>query len=191
MDIKIEGVDEAIMRQALKQAFDGRIHILGEMAKAIEQSRGDISKNAPRIITMHIKQDKIREVIGTGGKVIRGIIESTGVKIDIDDSGAINIASTDSESAKKAIAMINSIVEEVEVGKVYTGKVKKIMDFGAFVEVTPGNDGLLHISEIAHERVKTVGDFLKEGDIIDVKVLDIDRQGKMRLSRKVLLTPPN
>lgn len=190
MDIKIEGVDEAIMRTALKQAYEGRVHILGEMAKAISAPRADLSKNAPRIITMHIKQDKIREVIGTGGKVIRGIIESTGVKIDIDDSGQINIASNDSESAKKAIAMINSIVEEVEVGKVYTGKVRKIMDFGAFVEVTPGNDGLLHISEIAHERVQKVTDFLKEGDIIDVKVLDIDRQGKMRLSRRVLLNPP-
>src|SRR5690606_24100782 len=120
-------------------------------------------------------------------KVIRGIVESTGVKIDIDDSGQINIASMDAAAAQKAIDIINSIVEEVEVGKIYTGKVKKIMDFGAFVEVTPGNDGLLHISEIAHERIKNVTDVLKEGDVIDVKVLDIDRQGKMRLSRKVLL----
>ena len=190
MDIKIEGVDEAIMRQALKQAFDGRVHILGEMAKAISAPRGDLSKNAPRIITMHIKQDKIRDVIGTGGKIIRGIIESTGVKIDIDDSGTINIASNDSASAKKAMDMISSIVEEVQVGKIYTGKVKKIMDFGAFVEVTPGNDGLLHISEISHERIKNVTDVLKEGDVIDVKVLDVDRQGKMRLSRKVLLDAP-
>ncbi len=187
MDIKIEGVNEAIMRQALKQAYDGRIHILGEMAKAIQQPREDISKNAPRILTMTVKQDKIREVIGTGGKVIRGIIESTGCKIDINDDGVINIASVDLTAARKAIAMIESIVEEVIVGKVYTGKVKKIMDFGAFVEVTPGNDGLLHISEISHERIKMVTDVLKEGDVIDVKVLDIDRQGKMRLSRKVLL----
>ncbi|MGZ3692885.1 MAG: polyribonucleotide nucleotidyltransferase [Bdellovibrionota bacterium] len=188
MDIKIEGVDENIMRTALKQAFDGRIHILGEMAKAINTPRSDINKNAPRIITMTIKQDKIREVIGSGGKVIRGIIESTGAKIDINDDGVINIASSDLEAARKAVAMIESIVEEVEIGKVYTGKVRKIMDFGAFVEVTPGNDGLLHISEISNERVMKVTDVLKEGDVIDVKVLDIDRQGKMRLSRKVLLT---
>ncbi|MGE3263368.1 MAG: polyribonucleotide nucleotidyltransferase [Bacteriovoracia bacterium] len=190
MDIKIEGVDENIMRTALKQAFDGRIHILGEMAKAINTPRSDINKNAPRIITMTIKQDKIREVIGSGGKVIRGIIESTGAKIDINDDGVINIASSDLEAARKAVAMIESIVEEVEIGKVYTGKVRKIMDFGAFVEVTPGNDGLLHISEISNERVMKVTDVLKEGDVIDVKVLDIDRQGKMRLSRKVLLGAP-
>lgn len=190
MDIKIEGVNEAIMRQALKQAYDGRIHILGEMAKAITAPRADISKNAPRILTMTVKQDKIRDVIGSGGKVIRGIIESTGCKIDINDDGVINIASSDLEAARKAISIIESIVEEVQVGKVYTGKVKKIMDFGAFVEVTPGNEGLLHISEIAHERLRTVTDVLKEGDIVDVKVLDVDRQGKMRLSRKVLLDQP-
>jgi polyribonucleotide nucleotidyltransferase len=190
MDIKIEGVNEAIMRQALKQAYDGRIHILGEMAKAITAPRADISKNAPRILTMTVKQDKIRDVIGSGGKVIRGIIETTGCKIDINDDGVINIASADLEAARKAIAIIESIVEEVQVGKVYTGKVKKIMDFGAFVEVTPGNEGLLHISEIAHERLRTVGEVLKEGDIVDVKVLDVDRQGKMRLSRKVLLDAP-
>ncbi len=190
MDIKIEGVDEAIMRTALKQAFDGRVHILGEMAKAITAPRGDISANAPRILTMTIKQDKIREVIGSGGKVIRGIIESTGAKIDINDDGVIHISSVDLEAARKAIAIIESIVEEVQVGKVYTGKVKKIMDFGAFVEVTPGNEGLLHISEIAHERIQRVTDVLKEGDVIDVKVLDVDRQGKMRLSRKVLLDSP-
>lgn len=190
MDIKIEGVNEAIMRQALKQAHDGRIHILGEMAKAITQSRSDISPKAPRILTMTVKQDKIRDVIGSGGKVIRGIIESTGCKIDINDDGLINIASSDLDAARKAMSIIESIVEEVQVGKVYTGKVKKIMDFGAFVEVTPGNDGLLHISEIAHERLRQVTDVLKEGDVIDVKVLDVDRQGKMRLSRKVLLDAP-
>jgi polyribonucleotide nucleotidyltransferase len=187
MDIKIEGVDEAIMRTALKQAYEGRVHILGEMAKAITAPRPDISANAPRILTMTIKQDKIREVIGSGGKVIRGIIESTGAKIDINDDGVIHIASVDLEAARKAIAIIESIVEEVQVGKIYTGKVKKIMDFGAFVEVTPGNDGLLHISEISHERIQRVTDVLKEGDVIDVKVLDVDRQGKMRLSRRVLL----
>ncbi len=191
MDIKIEGVNEQIMKTALAQAFEGRMHILGEMAKAISQPRAELSKNAPRIVTIKVKPDKVREVIGSGGKVIRGIIESTGVKIDIEDDGTVNIASVDGESAKKAIQMIEAIVAEVEVGKIYTGKVKKIMDFGAFVEVTPGNDGLLHISEIAHERVKNVTDFLKEGDIIDVKVLDVDRQGKMRLSRKVLLDQPN
>jgi len=190
MDIKIEGVNEAIMRQALKQAYDGRIHILGEMAGAITQARAELSPNAPRILTMTVKQDKIRDVIGSGGKVIRGIIESTGCKIDINDDGIINIASSDLEAARKAMSIIESIVEEVQVGKVYTGKVKKIMDFGAFVEVTPGNDGLLHISEIAHERIRNVTDVLNEGDVIDVKVLDVDRQGKMRLSRKVLLDAP-
>ncbi len=190
MDIKIEGVDEQIMRTALQQATEGRMHILGEMAKAITQPKAELNKTAPRIVTIKVKPDKVREVIGSGGKVIRGIIEATGAKIDIEDDGTINIASADGESAKKAIAMIESIVAEVEIGKVYTGKVRNIMDFGAFVEVTPGNDGLLHISEIAHERVKAVTDHLKEGDVIDVKVLDIDRQGKMRLSRKVLLDLP-
>jgi polyribonucleotide nucleotidyltransferase len=190
MDIKIEGVNESIMRTALQQAFEGRQHILGEMAKAITTPKPEMSKWAPRITTIKIPIDKIREVIGSGGKVIKDIVAKSGAKVDINDDGVIHIASSDLEAARKAIAIIESIVEEVQVGKVYTGKVKKIMDFGAFVEVTPGNDGLLHISEITHERLRSVTDVLKEGDVIDVKVLDIDRQGKMRLSRKVLLDPP-
>lgn len=187
MDIKIDSVSFAVMEQALSQAKDGRIHILNEMEKVIKVPRGQISEFAPRIETIKIHPDKIREVIGAGGKVIRGITEQTGVKIEIEDDGTIHIASADPQATKKAIAIINDICAEAEVGKTYKGKVMKIADFGAFVEILPNTQGLLHISEIAHERIRSVSDVLKEGEEIDVKVLDVDRAGRIKLSRKALL----
>lgn len=187
MDIKIDSVSFAVMEQALAQAKDGRIHILNEMEKVIKSARGSISEFAPRIETIKIKPDKIREVIGAGGKVIRGITEATGVKIEIQDDGTINIASADPEATKAAIKMINEIIAEAEVGKAYKGRVVKIAEFGAFVEILPNTQGLLHISEIANERIRSVTDVLKEGDMIDVKVLEVDRAGRIKLSRKALL----
>ncbi|OFZ18169.1 MAG: polyribonucleotide nucleotidyltransferase [Bdellovibrionales bacterium GWB1_55_8] len=190
MDIKIEGVDEKIMKTALQQAREGRLHILGEMAKAIEAPRTEMSKFAPRITTITVPVDKIREVIGSGGKVVREIVAQTGCKIDINDDGKIHIASSDGVAAQKAIDIIKGIVAEVEVGKTYKGIVKKIVEFGAFVGVLPTTDGLLHISEIAYERVNNVTDYMKEGDEIEVKVLEVDKAGKIRLSRKALLPIP-
>ncbi len=187
MDIKIDSVSFDVMEQALAQAKEGRIHILNEMEKVIKVARGQISEFAPRIETIKIKQDKIREVIGSGGKVIRGITEATGVKIEIEDDGTIHVASADPEATKRAIAMINDICAEAEVGKTYKGRVVKIAEFGAFVEILPNAQGLLHISEIAHERVRQVTDVLKEGEIIDVKVLEVDRAGRIKLSRKALM----
>jgi len=187
MDIKIEGVTFEIMKTALYQAREGRLHILGEMTKAIRTPNAEVSLYAPRIQTIHIKPDKVRELIGPGGKMIKSIIEATGVKIDIEDDGKVNIASSDMVSTQKAIDMIMSVVAEAEVGRTYQGKVKKIVDFGAFVEILPGTDGLLHISEISHDRIRNVADVLKEGDTIEVKVLDVDRAGKIKLSRKALL----
>lgn len=184
MDIKIAGITTEIMKEALEQARTGRFYILDKMLEAIQEPRTTLSLHAPRIITMKVKPDKVREVIGSGGKVIRGIIEKTGVKIDIEDSGLISIASVDGEAAKLAIDMINMIIEEPEIGKIYLGKVKKITDFGAFVEILPNKDGLVHISQLAHHRVNNVEDEVSEGDEIMVKVLEIDRQGKIRLSRK-------
>jgi polyribonucleotide nucleotidyltransferase len=187
MDLKIGGVSRGILETALEQARKGRMHILGKMAEAMPAVRDDLSPHAPRIYTMQIKPDKIREVIGSGGKVIRGIVEQTGCKIDIDDSGTINIASADSASAQKAIEIINGIVAEAEVGKTYMGKVVRIADFGAFVEILPGTDGLLHISQISDKRVAKVTDEINMGDEILVKVIEIDGQGRVRLSRKELL----
>jgi polyribonucleotide nucleotidyltransferase len=190
MDIKIEGIDESIMKTALTQAREGRIHILGEMAKAISTPNTEMSKFAPRITSINVPVDKIREVIGSGGKVVKDIIAQTGCKIDINDDGRINIASNDGVAAQKAIDMIKNIIAEVDVGATYKGLVKKIVDFGAFIGIMPNQDGLLHISEIAHERVNSVTDFLKEGDEIEVKVIEVDKSGKIRLSRKALLPPP-
>ena len=190
MDIKIGGITPALMHQALEQAKAGRLHILGCMQKALEAPRGNMSAFAPRIFTMKVKQDKIREVIGPGGKTIRGIQQDCGVKINIEDTGVVTIASVDSASLEKAKEMVNRIVEEVEVGKTYLGTVRKIMDFGAFVEVLPGTDGLVHISQLAHHRVKSVSDEVSEGDQILVKVLEVDRQGKIRLSRKETMPAP-
>ena len=191
MDIKIDSISFEVMEQALRQAKDGRLHILGEMEKVVSRPRGEISPYAPRIETIKIKPEKVREVIGAGGKVIKGIIEETGVKIDIEDDGTIHIASTDPTRTKRAIEIINSICAEAEVGRVYSGKVVKITDFGAFVEVMPNTQGLLHISEISHERIRQVTDVLKEGDVVDVKVLDIDRAGRIKLSRKAVLDARN
>ncbi len=190
MDIKIGGIDAALMREALAQAKAGRLHILGCMAQALTAPRTKLSAFAPRIFPMKIKQDKIRDVIGPGGKMIRSIIAETGVKINVEDTGDVTIASSDEASAQKAIDMIKRLTEEVEVGKIYLGTVRKIMDFGAFVEVLPGTDGLVHISQLAHHRVKAVTDEVKEGDQIQVKVLEIDKQGKIRLSRKEAMPAP-
>ena len=190
MDIKIGGIDAALMREALAQAKAGRLHILGCMAQALTAPRAKLSAFAPRIFPMKIKQDKIRDVIGPGGKMIRSIIAETGVKINVEDTGDVTIASSDEASAQKAIDMIKRLTEEVEIGKIYQGTVRKIMDFGAFVEVLPGTDGLVHISQLAHHRVKAVTDEVKEGDQIMVKVLEIDKQGKIRLSRKEAMPAP-
>jgi len=187
LDMKIEGITIETMRTALQQAKDGRLHILGKMLETIATPRNTLNPFAPRIITMQINPDKIKDVIGSGGKVIRSIVEQTGAKIDIEDDGTINIASSDEAAANKAKEIIRGIVQEAEVGKLYMGKVRKIMDFGAFVEIFPGTDGLLHISQISDKRIEKVTDELKEGDEVLVKVLEIDRQGKIRLSRKEAL----
>jgi polyribonucleotide nucleotidyltransferase len=187
MDMKIEGITIDVMRSALQQAKEGRLHILGKMLETLAAPRKNLNPYAPRIITMQINPDKIKDVIGTGGKVIRSIVEQTGAKIDIEDSGVINIASADEAAANKAKEIIKGIVQDAEVGKLYMGKVRKIMDFGAFVEIFPGTDGLLHISQISEHRLEKVTDELKEGDEVLVKVLEIDRQGKIRLSRKEAL----
>jgi polyribonucleotide nucleotidyltransferase len=187
MDIKIGGVTRAIMQQALEEARTARLHILGIMNQALPRPRGELSTYAPRIITLHIKPDRIRDLIGPGGKVIRGITEETGVKIDVEDDGTVYVASADGESMQKAIDKIRAITAEAEVGKIYRGTVRKIVDFGAFVEIFPGTDGLVHISQLANERVRKVSDVLKEGDVIDVKVLEVDKSGKIRLSRKEAL----
>ncbi len=187
MDIKIDSISFEVMETALRQAKEGRNHILGEMEKVMKVPRGQISEYAPRIETIKIKADKVREVIGAGGKVIRDIIAQTGVKIDIEDNGTIHIASSNPDATQKAIAIINGICAEAEVGKAYKGKVVKITDFGAFVEILPNTQGLLHISEISLERVRNVTDVINEGETIDVQVLDIDRSGRIKLSRKSLL----
>ena len=163
------------------------MHILGIMNQTLSTSRADVSGHAPRIITIHVKPEKIREIIGPGGKVIRGIIEATGVKMDVEDDGSVTIASVDEAAAKKAIEMVQAIIAEAEIGKIYKGTVRKIVEFGAFVEIMPGTDGLVHISQLAPGRVNKVTDVLKEGDEVMVKVLEIDRQGKIRLSRKEAL----
>jgi polyribonucleotide nucleotidyltransferase len=187
MDIKVTGITSEIMAKALEQARAGRMHILAEMAKTLPNTRGNMSMFAPRIITIKIPVDKIRDVIGPGGKMIRSIIERTGVKIDVEDNGQVNVASADGESAAKAIGIIQELTATPELNKTYMGKVQRITDFGAFVEIMAGTDGLLHVSEIANHRVKDVRDELKEGQQILVKVINIDPTGKIRLSRKALL----
>jgi polyribonucleotide nucleotidyltransferase len=189
MDIKITGITSEVMRKALYQAREGRLHILNEMAKTLSEPRKAMSAFAPRIITIKIPVDKIRDVIGPGGKMIRSIIERTGVKIDVEDDGRVNVASADGESAQKAISIIQELTATPELNKSYLGKIQRITDFGAFVEIMPGTDGLLHVSEIANHRVKDVRDELKEGEQILVKVINIDPTGKIRLSRKALLQP--
>jgi polyribonucleotide nucleotidyltransferase len=187
MDIKVTGITTEIMRKALEQARAGRLFILDKMQGALPSPRANISTYAPRIVTIKIPVDKIRDVIGPGGKMIRSIIDRTGVKIDVEDDGRVNVASADETSAQKAIAIIQELTATPELGKTYLGKVQRITDFGAFVEIMPGLDGLLHVSEIANYRVKDVRDELKEGEQVMVKVINIDPSGKIRLSRKALL----
>jgi polyribonucleotide nucleotidyltransferase len=187
MDIKVGGITTEVMRKALEQARRGRLHILGIMTDALSASRQSISAFAPRIVTIRIPVDKIRDVIGPGGKMIRSIIERTGVKIDVEDDGRVNVASADGDSAAKAISIIQELTATPELNKTYLGKIQRITDFGAFVEIMAGTDGLLHVSEIANHRVKDVRDELKEGEQILVKVINIDPTGKIRLSRKALL----
>ena len=186
MDIKIDGITEEIMRVALAQAKRGRLHILGEMAKVISAPRAELSDYAPRLLTMKIHPDKIREVIGKGGAVIRSITEETGTTIDITDDGTVIIASVNRNAAEEAKKRIEMIVSDVEPGRIYVGKVAKLMDFGAFVTILPGKDGLVHVSQISNERVEKVSDKLKEGDIVKVKVLEVDKQGRIRLSIKAV-----
>ncbi|MEE8329707.1 MAG: polyribonucleotide nucleotidyltransferase [Thermodesulfovibrionia bacterium] len=187
MDVKTSDISNEIMEKALDQARQGRLHILQEMFKVLTKPRDNLATHAPRIFTMQINPSKIRDVIGPGGKIIRGIVEEAGVKIDINDEGIINIASTDDASAQKAIDIIKGLVAEAELGKLYTGKIKRIMDFGAFVEILPGTEGLLHISQISDKRIANVSDELKEGEEILVKVIEIDKTGRIRLSRKEAL----
>src|SRR5205807_3073945 len=186
MDIKVSGITSQIMREALEQARRGRMFILDKMEETITGHREKISSYAPRIYTLHIPVDKIRDLIGPGGKTIRSIIEQTGVKIDVDDTGRVNVASSDESSASKAIQMINDLTAVPEIGKTYLGKVVRLAEFGAFVEIIPGTDGLLHISEIAEHRVREVKDELKEGDQVLVKVLGIEGN-RIKLSRKAIL----
>jgi polyribonucleotide nucleotidyltransferase len=178
------------LTQALDQAREGRLHILKKMTESLSQPRTELSKHAPRITTVKVKPDQIRIIIGPGGKTIKGIIDQTGVAIDVNDDGTVNIASSDSDAVKKALDIIKGLTQEPEVGATYTGTVNRVTDFGAFVELMPGTDGLLHISEMAHTRVERVEDVIKEGDVIEVKVIDVGRDGKIRLSRRELLPLP-
>jgi polyribonucleotide nucleotidyltransferase len=184
MDNKVGGITRDIMRQALHQAREARLFVLSVMHQALEEPRKEVSGYAPRIVTLHIKPDKIRDIIGPGGKVIRGLVEETGCKIDVEDDGTVLIASSDGIAMEKAIAAIQAITAEPEIGRIYRGKVRKIVEFGAFVEILPGTDGLLHISQLSKERVRRVEDVVHEGDEILVKVLDVDRSGKIRLSMR-------
>ena len=186
MDIKIQGITEDIMKTALAQAKQGRMHILGEMANALTAPRPELSDFAPRLITIKIHPDKIREVIGKGGSVIQGITKETGTQIDIQDDGTITIASVNAAAGQAAKARIEQITSDVEPGRIYEGKVAKLMDFGAFVTISPGKDGLVHVSQISNERVEKVSDVLKEGDVVKVKVLEVDKQGRIRLSMKAV-----
>lgn len=190
MDCKIAGIDRPILQRALEQARAGRIHILGKMKQAMPAPRPELSNYAPRVITIQINPDKIRDIIGPGGKMIRSIVAETGAKIDVDDSGRVVVMSPDREACDKAIAKIRSITEEPEVGKLYMSKIVRITDFGAFAEILPGTDGLIHISQLDHTRVKKVTDVVKEGDEVLVKVIEIDKDGRIRLSRKAALEKP-
>jgi len=187
MDIKVEGVTREVMQQALEQAKRGRLHILGKMNEAMPKPRGALSQYAPVIKTIHIKPEKVRLLIGPGGKVIKEISNSTNSRIDVDDAGRVVVASPDAEHAKLATSMVNKITQDAEVGRLYMGRVRKIMDFGAFVEIFPGTDGLIHISQLDKERVNKVTDILQEGDEVLVKVLEIDKSGRIALSRKAAL----
>jgi polyribonucleotide nucleotidyltransferase len=187
MDIKIAGVSLEVMRQALANARDARMIVLAKMREALEKPRPELSPYAPRFVTIKIRTEKIREIIGPGGKVIRGIQEQTGTKIDVEDDGRVTVFAPDSAAVQKAVGIIQDICREVELDRIYLGKVKKIVEFGAFVEVIPNTEGLLHISQIAESRIRSVQDVLTEGDEVLVKVIEIDGNGKMRLSRKIAL----
>ncbi|MFW6147784.1 MAG: polyribonucleotide nucleotidyltransferase [Thermodesulfobacteriota bacterium] len=187
MDIKIDGLTKEVMGKALYQAKEARLHVLDEMEKALAKPRSEISKYAPRITVLEVKPEKIKDIIGPGGRMIKHITVATGTQISVDNDGKVSIASTESESADRAIEMIKELVKEAEIGKLYVGKVVKVVDFGAFVEIMPGTEGLIHISQLADERVRRVTDILKEGDEVLVKVIDIDSSGKIRLSRKEAL----
>ena len=187
MDIKVEGVTREVMQQALEQAKRGRLHILGKMNEAMPKPRSALSQYAPVIKTIHIKPEKVRLLIGPGGKVIKEISNSTNSRIDVDDAGRVVVASPDAEHAMLAVSMVNKITQDAEVGRLYMGRVRKIMDFGAFVEIFPGTDGLIHISQLDKERVNKVTDILQEGDEVLVKVLEIDKNGRIALSRKAAL----
>ena len=186
MDIKIAGITEEIMKKALEQAKGGRLHILGEMAKAIDGAREDVGEYAPKIETITIPVDKIREVIGTGGKVIREIVATTGAKVDVNDEGMVKVSASDGAKIKAAIDWIKSLTSEPEVGQIYDGKVVKVVDFGAFVNFFGAKDGLVHVSQIADKRVEKVSDVLTEGQTVKVKLLGFDDRGKTRLSMKVV-----
>jgi polyribonucleotide nucleotidyltransferase len=178
------------LTRALDQAKEGRLHILGKMLETLAESRADLSKYAPRITTLKVKPDQIRLIIGPGGKTIKGIVDQTGVAIDVEDDGTVNIASSDSVAVAKALAIIKGLTTEPEVGATYKGTVSRVTDFGAFIEILPGTDGLLHISEMAHTRVERVNDLMTEGDTVDVQVIEVGRDGKIRLSRRELLPLP-
>jgi polyribonucleotide nucleotidyltransferase len=190
MDIKIEGINREIMDVALKQAREGRLHILGVMNQAISVPRAELSEFAPRIISFKIHPDKIRDVIGKGGATIRALTEETGCTIDIEDDGTVKVASADNAAAQEARRRIQQLTADVEVGMIYQGRVAKLMDFGAFVTILPGRDGLVHISQISNERVENVSDKLREGDTVKVKVLEVDKQGRIRLSMKAVDQQP-
>ena len=184
MDIKIDGITEEIMEAALEQAREGRLHILGEMNKVLDKSRDTISENAPSMVVIKVHPDKIRDIIGKGGATIRSIVEETGADIDIEDDGSVRIYADDGAAKDAAVAKIEEITAEAEVGKIYSGKVARIVDFGAFISILPGKDGLLHISQIAEERVEKVTDYLQEGQDVEVVVLDVDQRGRIKLSMK-------
>ena len=186
MDIKATGLSREIFAQALEQAREGRMHILGKMREAISEPRAETSRYAPKIISIKISVDRIRDIIGPGGRIIRGIQEDTGCRINVDDDGTVQIAATDSEAGQKALSIVEGLTAEAEVGKIYAGTVRSIKDFGAFVEILPGTDGLLHISEVAEHHVKDVRDHLNEGDDLFVKVVNIDERDRIRLSLKAV-----
>jgi len=190
MDIKIAGLSREVLTQALDQAREARVFILDRMLSTLGQARTDLSKWAPRITQIKVKPDQIRLIIGPGGKTIKGIIDQTGVAIDVDDDGTVNVASSDSDAVKKALDIIKGLTTEPEVGATYKGTVTRVADFGAFIEIMPGTDGLLHVSEMAHHRVEKVTDEMKEGDAVEVKVISMDRDGKIRLTRRELMPLP-
>jgi polyribonucleotide nucleotidyltransferase len=187
MDNKLGGIPFSVLQDALEQAREGRLHILGKMAEAITTPREELSRWAPRILRLMIDPDKIRDIIGPGGKMIRKICADTGATVDVEDDGSVKIASVDRDAGDAARRMIESIVADAEIGATYTGRVRRIESFGAFVEILPGKDGLVHISELDRERVEQVEDVVQEGDTVTVKVIDVDRDGKVRLSRKAVL----